>query len=79
MTIYNLSDNRTMEFDKSPLPYKTLKAVCFAWAEDNNRKSLFFKLIQDGADPLQFINNGFPVVIGQHSIACGDWCGKVQV
>ena len=70
MLVHDLSSDTELLFSDIP----ALHAVCWAWAEQNNRLSQFYSLTQSGpvsADDMK--RAGFPVTIGQLSIACGDF------
>ena len=67
--VINLADpKRTMEFDQDTAG---IYAVSYAYCNNNNLTSEFFKHAQDNT--LESYYETLPITVGQHSIACGDW------
>lgn len=70
MIVHDLSSDTQLLFSDVP----ALHAVCYAWAEQNNRLSQFYSLTHGtsvSADDMK--RAGFPVTVGQLTIACGDF------
>lgn len=70
MIIHNLTNNDVHTYSDDA---SMLHAVCHSWAAENNRLSLWSRLMHDGATAADYMQAGFPVVLGSVSIACGDW------
>lgn len=71
MLVHNLANNSVCMFDDNA---SLLYSVCYCWAKENGRMEQWVKLVQAMANADQFKESGFPVIVGQLSIACGDWC-----
>ena len=70
MIIQNLSNDAVHTYSDNA---SMLHAVCHSWAEENNRVSQWSQLAHGDASVADYMEAGFPVVIGSVSIACGDW------
>lgn len=65
--VHNLASNETHTYDTT----SPLDAVCLAWANAMDKSLGDVKYLKE-----QALKH---VVIGQHSVACGDWCTKLAV
>jgi len=70
-TVVNLSTNEEHVYDDN---VKKVIAVCQSYCLENNLSSWFFAAMHNN---LRFID-ALPLVIGDESIACGDWAAMLD-
>ena len=70
-TVVNLSTNDEHVYDDK---VEKVVAVCQSYCLENNLSSWFFAMLHNN---LRFIDS-LPLVMGDKSIACGDWTAMLD-
>jgi len=81
ITVYHLASEKEQQF----LPGTGQNvvtpeyAVAYCYAEEHNRLSELFGLVQQGVEGIvERIKERFPLVYGKASVGCGEWASLVR-